>query len=123
MRSPPDAPSGEVAPSSPKRCRYSTRRASARQRARYYAGLARRSPQGLVRQLLKRGGVDRWVQPVLWEVDLRRRGQIRPGHRLWYSWYRLWRLAGPDWDPSPYGGDLTLYWAGGTGATDSTINN
>lgn len=93
----------------------------ARQRARYYAGLARRSPQGLVRQLLKRGGVDRWVQPVLWEVDLRRRGQIRPGHRLWYSWYRLWRLAGPDWEPAPYGGDLTLYWCAGTGALDSTM--
>ncbi|HMQ25706.1 MAG TPA: hypothetical protein PKA98_06940, partial [Acidimicrobiales bacterium] len=42
-------------------------------------------------------------------------------HRLWYSWYRLWRLAGPDWEPAPYGGDLTLYWAGGTGATDSTM--
>ncbi|MBL8778056.1 MAG: non-ribosomal peptide synthetase [Acidimicrobiales bacterium] len=92
-----------------------------RQRARYYAGLAKRSPQGLVRQLMKRARIDRWVQPVLWELDLRRTGQIRPGHRLWYSWYRLWRLAGPDWAPAPYGGDLTLYWAGGTGATDSTM--
>ena len=92
-----------------------------RRRAKYYASLAKRQPQGLVRQLMKRGRVDRWLQPVLWEADLRRRGQIRPGHRLWYSWYRLWRLAGPDWEPAPYGGDLTLYWAGGTGATDSTM--
>ena len=90
-------------------------------RARYYGSLAKRQPQGLVRQLMKRGRIDRWLQPVLWEADLRRRGQIRPGHRLWYSWYRLWRLAGPDWEPAPYGGDLTLYWAGGTGATDSTM--
>lgn len=92
-----------------------------RRRARYYGSLAKRQPQGLVRQLMKRGRIDRWLQPVLWEADLRRRGQIRPGHRLWYSWYRLWRLAGPDWEPAPYGGDLTLYWAGGTGATDSTM--
>ncbi|MCB1006017.1 MAG: hypothetical protein KDB35_17690, partial [Acidimicrobiales bacterium] len=90
-------------------------------RARYYASLAKRHPKALVRQLMKRARIDRWVQPALWELDLRRRGQIRPGHRLWYSWYRLWRLAGPDWEPAPYGGDLTLYWAGGTGATDSTM--
>ena len=94
---------------------------SRRRRARYYGSLAKRQPQGLVRQLMKRGRVDRWLQPVLWELDLRRRGQIRPGHRLWYSWHRLWRLAGPDWEPAPYGGDLTLYWAGGTGAVDSTM--
>ena len=58
--------------------------------------------------------------PMLWEADLRRRGQIRPGHRLWYSWYRLWRLAGPDWEPAPWRRPDPLL-GGGTGATDSTM--
>lgn len=92
-----------------------------RRKARYYGSLAKRAPRGLARQLMKRARIDRWVQPVLWELDLRRRGQVRPAHRLWYSWYRLWRLAGPDWTPAPYGGDLTLFWAGGTGSVDSTM--
>ena len=92
-----------------------------RSRARYYASLAKHSPKGLARHLVKRIGLDRYILPVQWELDLRRRGQIRPSHRLWYAWHRHWRLAGPDWHPSSYGGNLTLFWAQGTASADSTM--
>jgi hypothetical protein len=92
-----------------------------KQRVRYYGSLAKRRPKAFGRHLMKRWGLDQWILPVVWQVDLRRRGQVRAGHRLWYAWYHHWRLAGPDWHPSPYGGDLTLFWAQGTGSVDATM--
>ncbi len=67
-------------------------------------------------------GLDRWVDPVLFRLDLRRTGQIHPRHRTWYAWRGHWGLARSyRWSGRTYPGDLTLFWAAESASADATM--
>ncbi|MEZ5179378.1 MAG: thioesterase domain-containing protein [Acidimicrobiales bacterium] len=91
-------------------------------KARWYADLARRSPSDLVENLLIRTGADTVADRLREERDLRTRGSIHPGRRLWYAWRTHWQLARAySWDDKRYPGPFTLFWADETASTDSTM--
>ncbi len=88
---------------------------------KYHGSIAKRTPKAFVRHWAKRGRLDRRLVSLQWERDLRRHGTVRVGLRTWYSWRRLWELTARDWRPSPYGGDLTLFWSHGVASADPTL--
>jgi amino acid adenylation domain-containing protein len=94
-----------------------------RQRARQEASLLRRSPKGALRQWAVRAGVDRALDPVRWEAELRRDGRISPGQRLWWAWQRHWELGAKHWDwpNAHYDGRIDLLWADDSGSADATM--
>jgi len=92
-----------------------------RERLRFYRSLAA-YPDEVADHLLLRTGLDRWTDPIRFRRDIRRTGQIHPGHRTWYAWRAHWQLARTyRWKPRSYPGDLTLFWAEESAATDGTM--
>ncbi len=91
-------------------------------RARYYLKMVRSSPRGALRHLSVRTGASRLIDAARFRMDLRRDGAVRPEWRLWYAWERHWRLAAHAWDRSSrYSGTVDLFWADGSGSSDSTM--
>jgi hypothetical protein len=67
-------------------------------------------------------GAARLVDPLRFQLDLRRAGAVRKEWRLWYAWEEHWKMAAKGWDRrSTYGGKVDLFWAEGSGATDGTM--
>lgn len=96
--------------------------ASAADRLRYYADLARTNPSGALRHTMVRAGLHRVVDPLRFRADLRRTGTVRPEWRLWYAWEEHWKLAAKAWERSRrYEGRMDLFWEATTGSTDSTL--
>lgn len=94
----------------------------AAQQVGWYARLARRNPVDAAMSLSIRTGADRWLDPLLFRYDLRRKGQISAGNRLWYAWRKHWELARSYvWEGRTYPGPLTLLWADESAATDGTM--
>lgn len=76
----------------------------------------------LVNSVLMQSGMDWWVDPVIWRLDLVRGGRIQPGRRLWYAWRQHWTLGRRySWDGVTYPGPLTLFWADESAAIDGTM--
>lgn len=93
-----------------------------RDRVRHYREMAKGGPSRLGRHLMVRTGLSRVVDPVRFQIDLRRHGKVRPEWRLWYAWEEHWRLAARQWDRSrTYPGHMDLFWAEGTGSADATM--
>ncbi len=96
--------------------------ASWRRRLRFLRELAQEDVREATLHLLLITGLDRWVDPVLFRLDLRRTGQIHPRHRTWYAWREHWSLARSyRWIGRTYPGDLTLFWAAESASTDATM--
>jgi thioesterase domain-containing protein/acyl carrier protein len=90
--------------------------------ARHYREMVRHNPLGAARHLTLRTGLARRIDRRRFAADLRRTGRVRPEWRLWYAWEEHWRLAVKAWDRSrPYDGEVDLFWADQTGATDATM--
>ncbi|MGN6694074.1 MAG: AMP-binding protein, partial [Aquihabitans sp.] len=90
--------------------------------ARWYAGLARRSPVDAALSFTNRTGLDRWTDSLVFQRDLRQTGTIAAGHRLWFAWRKHWELARRyQWEGRRYPGPLTLVWADESAATDGTM--
>lgn len=95
---------------------------SAWEKLGYYRRLFEASPAAAARHLMVRSGVSRVVDPLRFQLDLRRKGQVRPEWRLWYAWEEHWKLAAQQWDRTrPYGGRMDLLWAEQTGSSDATM--
>lgn len=90
--------------------------------ARWYVRLARTDPTSAAMSLAIRTGADRWTDPLLFRRDLRQRGEISAGNRLWYAWRKHWELARRyPWEGRRYPGPLTLVWADESAAADGTM--
>ena len=93
-----------------------------KRRLTYYLDMVKRSPSDATHHLLLRTGLDRWSDEVEFAWDLRRRGSIHPGRRLWFAWRRHWRLARHySWEGRTYSGPLTLFWAEESASADATM--
>lgn len=93
-----------------------------RQQVGWYARRARRNPRDAALSLSIRSGADRWLDPVLFRYEIRRKGEISAGNRLWYAWRQHWELARSyRWEGRRYPGRLTLLWADESAATDGTM--
>ncbi|MCB1041115.1 MAG: hypothetical protein KDA94_16515, partial [Acidimicrobiales bacterium] len=93
-----------------------------RQRLAWYRDLAVRSPRDAAYHVSLRTGLDRWLDPLQFQVDLRDGGRVPPARRLWYAWRQHWELARRyRWDGPRYPGDVFLVWANESAATDGTM--
>lgn len=92
------------------------------EKAAWYRDLARRSPTDLAYHLSLRSGLDRWLDPIQFRIDLRTKGAVPPHRRLWYAWRRHWELGRRyRWEGRSYPGPLHLLWADESAATDGTM--
>lgn len=90
--------------------------------ARHYLDMATTTPKGFARHLSLLTGIARPVDNVRFAADLRRQGRVRPEWRLWYAWEEHWKLASKAWNRTyAYAGEVHLFWASLTGATDGTM--
>lgn len=88
----------------------------------YYVRMVRTSPKGALRHLMVRSGLASRIDPLRFEVDLRRHGRVRPEWRLWYAWEQHWKLAATAWDRAKrYRGRVDLFWADESPSADSTM--
>ncbi len=95
---------------------------SARERGRYYLDMLRRDRTGAAYHVLIRSGLDRWTDPLQFQLDLWRHGRIDTGRRLWYGWRQHWKLARTyDWDGLRYPGRIHLFWAAESASSDATM--
>lgn len=92
------------------------------ERMNHYVGMVRASPIGALRHLSVRTGLARLIDPLRFELDLKRHGRVRPEWRLWYAWEQHWKLAAQQWDrSSTYPGRVDLFWEATTTATDDSM--
>lgn len=88
----------------------------------HYRSMAMESPARFARHMMVRTGVSRVVDPVRFELDLKRKGVVRPEWRLWYSWEEHWKLLARHWGQSGgYPGSIDLFWATETASSDATM--
>lgn len=93
-----------------------------RDQLRWYRELALRSPVDFAYHLSLRTGADHWLDPVQFQLDLRRRGIVPAHRRLWFAWRQHWELGRRyDWVGRRYPGPMFLIWADESGSTDGTM--
>lgn len=93
-----------------------------RERLRFHRELLRRDAGEGALHLLMASGLDRWTDPMLFRLDLWRKGRIHPGRRTWYAWRMHWELARSyRWEGRSYPANLTLFWAEESASSDSTM--
>ena len=95
---------------------------SVKEKVDHYARMVRQSPRRAARHLMVRSGLARLIDPLRFEMDLRRHGRVRQGWRLWYAWEEHWKLAARGWDrTSVYPGRVHLFWGSDSASADATM--